>query len=167
VDTRTRTWLLAGGAASCFLGTVLLKWVSVNLFFATVGVTAWEAGGIGPLAPLLAIVLALGVGVLFLGESAPLQVPPVALMVASGLLALLALLPIVRGQAGPGAFVTLVGAGVAVFAANGLRDSPPSRRGPAPRRSAPVAPSARFCGSCGAKQEGETAFCAQCGARLG
>lgn len=166
MDTRTRTLLVAGGAGVCLLGAVLLNWLSVNLLFARVGAGAWQAGGVHALAPLLAVALAAGAGLLLRGESAPVRVPPVGMMGAAALLGLLALLPILQGQAGPGAFVTLVGAGIVAFAANGLRDAPQPRRRPDPRPAPPAASAAAFCGSCGAGQQGGNAFCAQCGARL-
>jgi hypothetical protein len=167
VDTRTTGFLLAGGAVACLMGTLALRWVSVNFLFTTLGANAWGAGGIGVLATLLAVALTAGAVIVLTGESAPVQAPPVALMAVSGLLALLAVVPILQGQAGAGAFVTLVGAGAATFAANGLRGTSAPRRAPVSRPRTPLAPSASlFCPSCGVKQEGGTAFCAQCGARL-
>jgi hypothetical protein len=158
--------MVAAGAAGCLLGTLLLNWASLNLLFTRIGAKAWDVGGAGALAVVLALAVAAGAGLLLGGESAPVRVPPLAVAGACGLLAVLAVLPIVQGQAGAGAFVTLASAGLAAYAAYGLSGtSAPGHRQPVARR-APAQAAATFCPSCGNRHEGGSSFCASCGARL-
>jgi hypothetical protein len=170
VDVKTTNGLLAVGAVGSFVGTTLLHWEAVDLFFARLGVSAWRAGGVGPLAGLLALgLLACAAAALF-AESVPLRVPPEATLGVAGLLALLAFVTVVGGHPGAGALVTVVSAGVAAWAAFTLRTSAGAPRAAGHHRTArPAAPPAtgRFCPGCGAKLAEGAAFCGQCGAKLG
>lgn len=172
MDAGTKKWLLAAGALGAVLGTSLLSWVKVSVLFATIGANAWQAGGIGPLAGVLAIALLIGAGVVLFAGAAAASVPPLAHLVGGGLLALLALLTIVGGSAGAGAFVTLVSTFLHAFAANGLRSESPAPTRPRRLAQSPPLPqghdpaASRFCPSCGAKQDEGAGFCAKCGARL-
>jgi hypothetical protein len=141
----------------------------VNLFFTTVGSTAWNAGGLGPLAGFLAIVLVGGAGLVLFEDSVPVRIPVVALLAGAVLLGLIALLVVGSGSAGAGAFVTLLSTAVMGYAANALRTREVSTRRPVGGRRPPSSGAVkdssatsrpRFCPGCGAAQDESASFCA-------
>lgn len=172
MDTRTKQWLLIAGAAGAVLGTSLLAWVSVDVFFTTVTASAWRAGGLGPLAGVLALALLSG-AVFTAITGSPVRIPPLALVAAAAGLGFIATAVLLSGQAAAGTFVTLFSTAVSGYAALSLSGQvlPVSGAASPVTRTAPLNDSAGasqvgFCPKCGTALDGGARFCAACGTRV-